>query len=157
MTSESTCNTTDDKLVPYYVDSGRPIMLPRKLAESLRDNDIAIGELVKKYLLQQECYDRQNQDIEEMNDKIRKINARDKHPTIGVYIGRGIDGVIEFIKVIFFFFKEMLLAAVIILKKIPSICANKWQESPPYIRNLGKLVGVCGLLIITGLFINNIV
>ena len=138
-------------LVPVTTRHGKTIMVNRELARSMEQDWQAIDILTKKLMMQQECFDNQNKEIEEINTRVRKINNQSE-PVI-VTIARGIDGMINHIRVIFFFFKEKLVFAACLLKSLPTICASNWQDSRDNTKNNIKMIACLAIIIAVGVYI----
>lgn len=136
-------------LVQVTNRAGKKIMIQRSTAQAIEESWQAINDLTQNMMLQQEAFQKQNQDVDTINDSMKR-NVRLQKDGWSITVSRGIDGVIKGILLVFFFFKTQLVAAAILFQALPSICATKYENIPSSVKGLSKIIALISAAIIVG-------
>lgn len=139
-------NGVELDLVQVTTREGKKIMIQRHAAEAIEESWTAINDLTQKVLLQQEAFQKQNQEVEELNESLKR-NFTANTSGVTVTLSRNIDQIITGMVVVFFFFKTHLVAAAVLFRTLPNLCACKWDESSLKVRNTIKTIALCGAVI----------
>ncbi len=139
-------------LVQVITRDGRKIMIQRQTAIAIEESWRAIDHLTETVNLQREAFERQNQDVETMNDTMKR-NVQEQNSGVKVTVLRGIDNIIKGIVVAFFFCKTQLVAASVFFRQLPMMLAQKWTDSPQIVK-IGIICAVSlalGAIVVTAL------
>jgi hypothetical protein len=133
-------------LVPVVTREGRTIMVSRQTAEGIASSWDAINRLTNNMLMQREQFEQQNRDVEELNNRVKKITSDDV--SMYVTVLRNVRGIIHGIALFVIFAKDQACVACSYASRIPSICYQAMPETSVRMKCLICTVLACGAVFV---------